>query len=51
VIVELESLTLSRGVPWGTGAVVRPLVDRVARESVTRTLVSLRARFAASARA
>jgi putative flippase GtrA len=50
VIVELESLTLSRGVPWGVGAVVRPLVDRVARESVTRTLVSLRARFATSAR-
>jgi putative flippase GtrA len=50
VIVELESLTLSRGVPWGVGAVVRPLVDRVARESVTRTLASLRARFASSAR-
>ncbi len=45
VIVELESLTLSRGVPWGVGAVVRPLVDQVARESLTRTLVSLRARF------
>jgi putative flippase GtrA len=50
VIVELESLTLSRGVPWGVGAVVRPLVDQVARESLTRTLVSLRARFASSAR-
>jgi putative flippase GtrA len=48
VVVELESLTLSRGVPWGVGAVVRPLVDRVARESVTRTLVALRARFADS---
>jgi putative flippase GtrA len=50
VIVELESLTLSRGVPWGVGAVVRPVVDQVARESLTRTLVSLRARFASSAR-
>ncbi len=48
VVVELESLTLSRGVPWGVGAVVRPLVDQVARESLTRTLVSLRARFVAS---
>ena len=46
VFVELESLTLSRGVPWGVGAVVQPLVDQVARESLTRTLVSLRARFA-----
>jgi putative flippase GtrA len=46
VIVERESLTLSRGVPWGVGAVVRPLVDLVARESLTRSLVSLRARFA-----
>jgi putative flippase GtrA len=46
VIVELESLTLSRSVPWGVGAVVGPLVDRVARESLTRTLVALRARFA-----
>ena len=45
VIVELESLTLSRSVPWGVGAVVRPLVDQVARESITRTLIALRARF------
>lgn len=45
VVVELESLTLSRSVPWGVGAVVRPLVDQVARESLTRTLVALRARF------
>jgi putative flippase GtrA len=46
VVVELESLTLSRSVPWGVGAVVGPLVNQVARESVTRTLVALRARFA-----
>ena len=50
VLVELESLTLSRGVPWGVGAVVRPLVDQVARESMTRTLAALRARFARSPR-
>jgi len=46
VLVELESLTLSREVPWGVGAVVRPLVDQVARESMTRTLTALRDRFA-----
>lgn len=45
VVIELESLTLSRNVPWGVGAVVRPLVDQVARESLTRTLVALRTRF------
>ena len=45
VIVEVESLTLSRDLPWGVGAVVRPLIDRVARESLARTLTSMRARF------
>ena len=50
VIVELESLTLSRGLPWGTRTVVRPLIERVARESIERTLVTLdqRVRLAAS---
>ena len=41
VIVELESLTLSRGLPWGMGGVIRPLIERVARESIERTLVTL----------
>jgi len=41
VIVELESLTLSRGLPWGTRTVIRPLVERVANESIERTLVKL----------
>ena len=52
VIVELESLTLSRGLPWGTGTVIRPLIERVARESIERTLVTLdqRVRLAASGR-
>jgi hypothetical protein len=45
VVVEIESLTLSRSLPWGVGAVVRPLIDRVARESLVRTLTSMRARF------
>ena len=42
VIVELESLTLSRSVPLGFGAVAQPIIDRVARESIGRTLESLR---------
>jgi hypothetical protein len=42
VIVELESLTLSRAVPLGLGPIVDPIIDRVARESVTRTLQSLK---------
>ena len=49
VIVELESLTLSRDIPYVFRALVRPLVDRVARESIRRTLESLRARLTATA--
>ena len=30
VIVELESMTLSRAVPFGLTAVVRPIIDRIA---------------------
>jgi hypothetical protein len=46
VIVELESLTLSRGVPLGLGKVVQPIIDRVARESIGRTLENIRATYA-----
>ena len=49
VIVELESLSLSRDIPFVFKPFVRPLVDRVARESIRRTLESLRARLTASA--
>ena len=42
VIVELESITLSRGVPRGLGLILEPMIDRIARESVTRTLASVR---------
>jgi putative flippase GtrA len=51
VIVELESLTLSRDIPFVFKPLVRPLVDRVARESIRRTLESLRARLTESAAA
>jgi hypothetical protein len=46
VIVDLESLTLSRGIPLGIGTVVRPLIDRIARESMSRTLDSIRRTYA-----
>jgi hypothetical protein len=51
VIVELESLTLSRSVPLGLGVVVRPIIDRVARESIDRTLENLRQTYAPAAAA
>jgi hypothetical protein len=47
VIVELESLTLSRSVPFGLGRIVAPVVDRIARDSMQRTLAGFRALYAA----
>jgi hypothetical protein len=44
VMVEMESLTLSRGIPLLLRPVARPIVDRLARESVVRTLDGLRRR-------
>jgi hypothetical protein len=46
VVVELESLTLSRGIPFGLGAVVEPMIDRIARESIHRTLEHIRRTYA-----
>jgi hypothetical protein len=46
VIVELESLTLSRSIPRGLGAVVEPMIDRIARESMHRTLDYIRRTYA-----
>lgn len=46
VIVEVESLTLSRDLPPLIGPLIRPIVNSTARESITRTLLSMRARFA-----
>ena len=42
VIVECESVSLSRAVPMVLRPVANPLVDRVARESLNRTLIGLR---------
>jgi hypothetical protein len=42
VLVELESLSLSRDIPTGLGLIARPLVNSVARESMERTLLAFR---------
>jgi len=46
VLVEIESLTLSRELPAIIGPLIRPIVTSTARDSMTRTLASVRARFA-----
>ena len=43
VIIECESVSLSRPVPLLLRPMASPLVDRVARESLNRTLIGLRA--------
>ncbi len=47
VVVEVESLTLSRDVPLLVSPIVSPIVNRVARESLRRTLTGLRDRLLA----
>lgn len=42
VIAECESISLSRSLPFGLGAVAGPIVRSTARESMERTLESLR---------
>jgi len=42
VIVECESVSLSRPVPLLLRPVANPIVDRIARDSLSRTLVSLK---------
>lgn len=42
VLVELESLSLSRDIPTGLRLLTRPLVNSIARESMERTLVAFR---------
>lgn len=45
VIVECESISLSRSIPSLLQFMVRPLIDRVARESMERTLGAMRERI------
>jgi putative flippase GtrA len=47
VIVECESMTLSRSIPTPLEWVIRPLINSVAEESMKRTLESMRNRLAA----
>jgi hypothetical protein len=42
VIVELESLTLSRDLSWAVRTIAGPIINKIARDSVTRTLAVLR---------
>jgi putative flippase GtrA len=46
VIVECESMTLSRAIPSLLEYMIRPIINSVARESMHRTLQSLRLRLA-----
>jgi len=48
VIVQLDSLTLSRDIPWALRVMAGPVVERIARDSLQRTLAALRAGFAGS---
>jgi hypothetical protein len=43
VIIECESVSLSRTVPSVVRYIVGPLIDSTARESMTRTLEAVRA--------
>jgi hypothetical protein len=47
VLVELRSLTLSRSVPALVRPIAAPVVSRIARESMVRTLEALRKYFGA----
>lgn len=48
VLIECESVSLSRDVPWGFGWLMNSKVESIARESLEKTLVSLRAELAKS---
>jgi putative flippase GtrA len=45
VIVECESMTLSRSIPAIFEFMVRPIINKIARESMERTLQSMRLRM------
>jgi hypothetical protein len=45
-VIEVESLTLSRSLPPIIGAFMRPIITHIARETLERTLTSIRGRFA-----
>jgi hypothetical protein len=49
VLVECESISLSRRTPYGLGTIAAPFITRVARESMARTLTALRTALGGSA--
>jgi len=51
VIIELESLTLSRDIPGFIKFIAKPIINSIARESITRTLESVKERLVKSSRA
>jgi hypothetical protein len=42
VLIECESVSLSRSVPALLAPVANPIIDRLARESLERTLLQLK---------
>ena len=42
VLTELETVSLSRGIPFGLGAIIKPFVQDVPQESLVSTLSSTR---------
>jgi hypothetical protein len=48
VVVECESVSLSRGIPWGLGFLVGRFVKSVPRDSLEQTLTDMRAGVAAT---
>jgi hypothetical protein len=51
VVIELESLTLSRDIPFLIRLIAKPIINSIARESMTRTLESTGNRLRSAARA
>jgi hypothetical protein len=51
VFVECESVSLSRSIPFGLAPLVRPIINSIARESMSRTLSAMRQRFTLDQRA
>jgi hypothetical protein len=44
VIVQLDSVTLSRDIPWAIRVMASPIIERIARESMNRTLAAVRSK-------
>ena len=42
VVVECESLSLSRSLPFGIGLLIRPILEKIARESMSRMLKEMK---------